>query len=187
LTIDKTGRIWRDGAFTTDDWVRLDPDAKVADDTPLLVPYADFVAEPERYTGRNGPLGVAVSAGEAVEALEPHLPRLQLVAVAFPKFSDGRSYSAARILRERYGYDGEIRATGEVLSDQILQMRRCGIDTFDVTHAPTRRALAEGRLALVRRFYQAVPNGMETKPEGTRPWLRLPTDEELPEPKPKAS
>ena len=78
--------------------------------TPLLVPLALFLAEPERFVGYDGPLGVEVSAGEAVQPLEPYLWRLAMVALAFPKFSDGRSYSAARLLRERLGYKGELRA-----------------------------------------------------------------------------
>ena len=103
-----------------------------------------------------------------------YLTRLQLIALVFPKFSDGRSYSAARLLRERFGYKGEMRATGDVLADQIPLMRRCGIDSFEVQHAPTRRALVEGRSRKCATIYQPIPNGTEV-PAGTRPWLRLPT------------
>lgn len=173
------GEIWRDGAFIEDGWIRAGESGdQSANDVALIVPLARFLAEPERWLGRSGPLGVEVSAGEPVEALQPHLARLRLVALVFPKFSDGRSYSAARLLRERFGYTGEIRATGEVLSDQIPLMRRCGIDSLEIRHAPTRRALLEQRLAEVRHYYQPIPNGAEA-PTGTRPWLRLPT---LPQP-----
>ena len=59
------------------------------------------------------------------------LPRLELVALEFPKFSDGRALSQARLLRERYGYRGEIRAMGDVLRDQLFFMTRCGFDAFE--------------------------------------------------------
>jgi uncharacterized protein (DUF934 family) len=64
-----------------------------------------------------------------------------LIALNFPKFSDGRAFSTARLLREKFGYRGELRAVGNVLSDQIPFMRRVGFDAFGVSHAPTRRAL----------------------------------------------
>ena len=94
--------IWRDGAFRPDEWVRYSPDTAIlAGDYPLLVPLAAFAAEPERFLSHEGPLGVEVAAGESVATLEPQLSRLSLIALVFPKFSDGRSYSAARLLRER--------------------------------------------------------------------------------------
>ena len=173
---EPTGEIWRDGGFVEDPWIRTDgaDETVIGEGQALLVAYAPFIVDPGRFVGRNGPLGVEVSAGESVDALEPHLSRLQMIAVAFPKFSDGRGYSAARLLRERFGYKGEIRATGDVLADQIPLMRRCGIDSLEIRHAPTRRALLEGRIAEVRHYYQPIPNGTEV-PVGTRPWLRLPT------------
>ena len=90
--------------------------------------------------------------------LEPHLGRLALIALAFPKFSDGRSYSAARLLRERLGFKGELRAIGDVLADQIPLMRRCGIESFEVTTPPTRAALLAGRLAEMHHYLSADPD-----------------------------
>ena len=171
----ESGPIWRNGVFQADEWVRLSPEAALpSGDAPLLAPLALFLADPERFLGYGGPLGVEVGAGEAVEPLRPYLGRLSLIALVFPKFSDGRNYSAARILRERYGYTGELRATGDVLADQIPLMRRCGILSYAVGHAPSRAALAAGRLAEVRHYYQPTANQSEA-PAGTRPWLRQAT------------
>jgi phosphoadenosine phosphosulfate reductase len=167
--------IWRNDAFHADEWVRFVADAELPAGRALLVPYSAFSAEAEKFLAHDGPLGVEVAAGEAAHALEPYLWRLALIALAFPKFHDGRSYSAARLLRERYGYKGELRAVGDVLADQIPLMRRCGILSYEVRHAPTRAALASGRLAEVRRFYQPIPNQPEI-PAGTRPWLRQPAN-----------
>lgn len=72
---------------------------------------------------------VRIEAGEDARLLIPHLGRLSLVEIDFPRFRDGRGYSSARILREA-GYTGEIRASGDVLVDQMLFMRRCGFDSF---------------------------------------------------------
>lgn len=169
--------IWRNGAFHPDEWIRLTPDSAVlAGDYPLLVPLAAFIAEPDRFLAHEGPLGVEVAAGDSVNALEPHLARLTLIAVAFPKFSDGRSYSAARLLRERLGFKGELRAVGDVLADQIPLMRRCGIESFEVSHAPTRAALLSGKLAEMHHYYQPIPTAPHEAPTGTRPWLRQPAN-----------
>ncbi len=91
------------------------------DDGPIA-PLADFLA------GGNF-AAVRIDPGEDARDLVPHLGRLKLVEVAFPKFRDGRGYSSARILREA-GFTGEIRAAGDVLVDQIEFMRRVGFDSF---------------------------------------------------------
>ncbi len=72
---------------------------------------------------------VRIEAGEDVTVLFPHLDRVRLVEVDFPRFRDGRGFSTARMLREE-GYTGEIKATGDVLVDLVLFMRRCGFDSF---------------------------------------------------------
>lgn len=175
-----SGPIWRatgsgTGAFHADEWVRFAPDAALpAGDVSLLVPLKDFLADPARFLARNGALAVEVAAGESVDGLAPYLHRLTMIALSFPKFSDGRAYSAARLLRERLGFSGELRAVGDVLADQIPLMRRCGITSFEVHHAPTRAALLAGRLAEMRHYYQPIATAPREAPAGTRPWLRQP-------------
>ena len=73
---------------------------------------------------------VRIEPGDDARALVPHLERLALIEVNFPAFGDGRGYSSARILREA-GYEGELRAVGDVLVDQLAYMRRCGFDAFE--------------------------------------------------------
>jgi phosphoadenosine phosphosulfate reductase len=111
-----------------------------------------------------------VSPGDRVEDVEKDLGRFASVAINFPGFTDGRGYSSARMVVERYGYKGEVRAVGDVLADQIPLMRRCGIEAFVVKHEPTRKALEAGALATVDVFYQPV--GKTEVPLGTRPFLR---------------
>jgi phosphoadenosine phosphosulfate reductase len=167
--------VWKDGAFREDEWLALGADDEPPAGRPVIVPLARVLAERERFLAHDAPLGVLVAAGEDVRQAAELLDRVRLVALDFPKFSDGRNLSTARRLRERLGYQGEIRAIGDVLADQIPLMRRCGIDAFAVKHEPTRRMLAEGRLAEVRHYYQPMGTGREV-PAGTRPWARLPSD-----------
>ena len=79
--------------------------------------------------GQNSATAVRIESGDDARALIPHLARIAMIEVDFPRFRDGRGYSTARVLREA-GYTGELRAAGDVLVDQILFMRRCGFDSF---------------------------------------------------------
>ena len=80
--------------------------------------------------GRGGRLGLLLSPPDDVKTVAADLAHFQLVAVHFPKFTDGRGYSTARLLRDRLGWGGELRATGDVLRDQLFLMARCGFDSF---------------------------------------------------------
>ena len=82
---------------------------------------------------------------DPVEDLAPHVGRLRLIVLEFPRFSDGRAYSQARLLRGRLGYRGELRATGGVLQDQIAFMLRCGFDSFESEQKGFGEALARAR------------------------------------------
>jgi uncharacterized protein (DUF934 family) len=166
---DPSGPIWHNGAFRRDTWVKADATSPLLDG-PVLVPKKRWLAERDQLLGRNAPLALIVAAGEGVDDIAADLSRFALIALDFPKFSDGRAFSTARLLREKHGYAGELRAIGNVLSDQIPFMRRVGFDSFEVTHGPTRRALAEGRIAEVTLHYQ--PAVTPEPPAGTRPWLR---------------
>ena len=95
---------------------------------------------------------VRIEAGEDVTQLLPHLERLRLIEVDFPKFRDGRGFSTARMLREA-GFTGEIKATGDVLVDLIYFMRRCGFDSF-APDRPIPRAEAEAALNRYPHVYQ---------------------------------
>jgi len=114
----------------------------VADDQDLpqgdvIISLTRFQAEGDRLLSEGRAVGVRVEAAEAVETLAYDLPRLALVALAFPKFRDGRQYSSARVLRERYGYKGEVRAVGDVLREQAMFMLRCGIDAYEPADGST--------------------------------------------------
>ena len=99
----------------------------------MIVTAARFLADAEALSQREAPVGVIWPNNRPIAELAPYLDRLALVALVFPLFRDGRAYSQARILRERYGFGGELRATGQVLRDQFLFLLRAGFDSFEVT------------------------------------------------------
>ncbi len=159
--LTRSGTIWKDGAFRRDAWVKAPADAPLPDG-PVVLSKKQWLAERATLASRNAPLGLQLEPGEGLDDIAADLPRFALIALNFHKFSDGRAFSTARLLREKHGFAGELRAVGNVLNDQIPFMRRCGFDTLEVTHAPTRRALVEGRIAEVSLYYQ--PTGISGGP-----------------------
>ena len=106
------------------------------------------------FLSQSNATAVRLEPDEDARALIPHLDRLALVEIAFPKFRDGRGYSSARILREA-GYRGELRAAGDVLVDQLAYLRRCGFDSF-LPDVPLDPAAVEASLTFYDHAYQGA-------------------------------
>jgi uncharacterized protein (DUF934 family) len=164
--------LWRREGFTQDKWAFVGDDASVPEEGAIVVSLKRWLTEREALSSRADPIGVAVEAGADAQAHLPDLADRPLIALAFDKFADGRSFSYARLLRDRHRFRGELRAVGDVLIDEIPLMLRCGFDSFDVTNAPTLRALEAGHLPGSPLHYQPASAHDETA-EGTRPWLRV--------------
>ncbi|CCD89315.1 conserved hypothetical protein [Bradyrhizobium sp. ORS 285] len=147
------------GHIIADEFVRVTEDAELPAQGAILVSETRFLAGPDALVSRTGgKLGVIWPNNRDVDDLVPYLDRLALVALVFPSFRDGRAYTQARLLRERYGYRGELRATGQVLRDQFVFMLRAGFDAFDVK----KQADAEAFTETVKRysvFYQPAGDG----------------------------
>lgn len=114
-------------------WVSPGEDGFVPDfprGSDLIVPLALWRLRRDDLVHRTGRAGVWLDAGDDVAAIAPDLDRFDVVAVHFPKFSDGRGFSTARLLRERHGYRGELRAIGDIGRDQLAFLERCGFDAF---------------------------------------------------------
>lgn len=133
----------RNAQLVEDSWQRLDAEAFLRVGESGLIPdfpqSADVLVPPrlwqrrrEELLQRAGRVGVLVDAGDEPASFTDALPHVALVAVRIPVFTDGRAYSLARLLRERYRYTGELRAVGDVLRDQLLYLQRCGFDTFEL-------------------------------------------------------
>jgi uncharacterized protein (DUF934 family) len=163
--------LWRRDGFAEDLWTVLADEAPAPADGAIVVSLKRWLSQRDALSSRAAPVGVALEAGADAQAHLADLANRPLVALAFAKFADGRSFSYARLMRDRHGFRGELRAIGDVLIDEIPLMLRCGFDSFEVTNAPTLRALEAGRLPGPPIHYQPSSAGDEA-PEGTRPWLR---------------
>jgi uncharacterized protein (DUF934 family) len=148
-------RLWRQDGFVADEWTRVDALSEAPAHTRVILPVEAFlqIDAAARADGKHR-IGVHLVAGEAIDTIVPHLADLDLVSLAFPAFNDGRSYSKAQLLRTRHGYEGIVRATGDVLIDQIPLMIRTGFDEFEITHPTALRRLQEGRIGGTAYAYQ---------------------------------
>ena len=153
-----------------DSWTYLAAGQTAPAKGQVILTQAQWSEQREALLAAKMPLGLKLEPGIDLDPLGPDLHRFALIALNFPKFSDGRSFSTAHLLRIVQGFAGEIRAIGDVLYDQMQLMQRCGIDAFEIVHAPTLRALENGQRPGVSRFYQ--PGIGAEIPAGTRPWAR---------------
>ncbi len=148
-----------DAAWVEDSFTYVGPDdAMPAGD--VILGLARYLAEGEALLAAGRKVGVRLEADEDVEALIQALPRLSVVAPVFPKFRDGRAFSAARLLRDRYGYAGEIRAVGEVLRELANFMIRCGFDAFEPADGSTPQEWA----ATARRYRHVYQRAADARP-----------------------
>lgn len=151
-----------DGSLYEDRWRHLEDDETIPDSDAVTVSFARWKKAGDALRARNGELGLRLPNDAAPEELAPDLDRFDLIVLHFPRFTDGRAYSQARLLRARYGYKGELRASGNVLRDQLLFMRRCGFNSFVVDERAIREdwAKAFGEFDV---FYQRA--------QDSRPWV----------------
>ncbi|KWV59140.1 oxidoreductase [Bradyrhizobium macuxiense] len=151
----------KQGRITTDLFVDVADGAELPGDGAILVTAERFLADPEALLRRAGKTGVVWPNNRDLDELVPYLDRIAAVALVFPTFRDGRAYSQARLLRERHGYDGELRATGQILRDQFVFMTRAGFDAFEVKKDADADAFAE-TMKRYSVFYQPTGDGRVT-------------------------
>jgi uncharacterized protein (DUF934 family) len=151
----------RNGKITEDAFVLVADDAEIPSNGAAIISAARFLDNPEVLSCRAGRTGVIWPNHRDLDDLVPYLDRLAVVALVFPTFRDGRAYSQARLLRERYDFHGEVRATGQVLRDQFLFMLRAGFDAFEVTKPADAEAFA-GTVQRYSVFYQPTGDGRLT-------------------------
>ena len=126
-------RIIKNDQVVDESWHLLPKDAtldSLSNCDDYIVPLALWVEHSTALKARDGGLGVWLEAGEEIEEIVADLDSFQVIALNFPAFTDGRHYSTAALLRQRYGYTGELRAVGDVLHDQLFFMRRVGFDSY---------------------------------------------------------
>jgi len=152
----------KDGRAATDPWTDVGLEEPLPGSGPVIVPLARWREDRDALLARGGALGVRLASSELIDEVADDLGHLDLVALEFPHFKDGRHYSTARLLRERHGFPGEVRAVGNVLRDQFLFMHRCGFDAYEVADDATVEAWSDA----IREYsvwYQPTADG--------RPWI----------------
>jgi uncharacterized protein (DUF934 family) len=147
-------RVIKTRALIDDDWALLPPNTPVPETGDVIVSLAQWNANHDSFQRRPGKVGLLLKSDEEPEDIQALL-QLALIAIEFPRFTDGRGYTSARLLRDRLHFEGELRAVGDVLRDQLFYMARCGIDSFALKAGKD----AEGALEAFRDFsitYQAA-------------------------------
>ncbi|WOR15670.1 DUF934 domain-containing protein [Hyphomonas sp. FCG-A18] len=147
----------KDGAEIEDMWAFVEGEEPVPTTGCVSVSLTRLIDEGDSLLARNTQIGVRLEPGDDPHDLEPHLDRIALIEISFPKYTDGRGYSQAQLLRRRLGYTGELRAVGHVLRDQILYMNRSGFDAYS-----TARADLSGVMEALKEysaFYQPAADG----------------------------
>ncbi len=164
-------RLWTPQGFRDDPWVHAESAEALAAEGRFILPLSVFLdMGPEAREAARGRIGVRLNPPDAVEALAPFIDTLPLIALAFPAFNDGRSFSKAELLRSRYRFKGALRATGQVLVDQLPHMLRLGFDQFEVSNPVLLQRLEEGETGGIPLYYQ--PTAQESADAGAYSWRR---------------
>lgn len=154
-----TPHLWTGERFVADPWQDLADDADVPASGNIIMSPKRWRAERAALIARALPTGLRIAPADTLDPAIDDLDRLGLIALVFPKFTDGRAYSTARRLREAWHFKAELRATGDVLLDQLPHMLRSGFDSFEIVNAATISALQRAALPAVSRTYQRNVGG----------------------------
>jgi uncharacterized protein (DUF934 family) len=130
-------QLLRNGTIVVDDWEHLEDDSNPLDGAGvdcrrLIIPFERWLLDRNAFSGFTGQLGVLLLPAHRVEDLAQDLQRFSLVSAEFPGPGDGRGYTQGRLLRERYAFRGELRASGYVRRDQLFNLARCGFTSFEL-------------------------------------------------------
>ena len=166
-------RLWTPAGFREDEWSRADNAEALAGNGRFILPMQTFLdLDPEVRKSARERLGVELQPGDELKKIAGLLDDLSLVALTFPVFSDGRSFSKAELLRGGHGFLGAIRAAGEVLIDQLPHMLRLGFDEFEIKHPVLLRRLEAGQVGGLGFYYQ--PTGAPERAGEGYSWRRRP-------------
>lgn len=123
-------QVLKDNCVIEDIWLVLDESFNSFPDGDILIPYNQWESLTEQRANHDGRIGVIIEGNAEIDEIIKPLLSLPLIAINFPKFADGRGFSCARLLRERYHYTGELRAVGGFMRDQLFLLQRCGFNAF---------------------------------------------------------
>ncbi len=121
----------------------------------VIIPASMWIAQKETLQARSD-IGVWLDSDEGAELIGTEANRFPVIGVNFPLFMDGRAFSTARLLRERYGFTGELRAVGNFIRDQLCYLRRCGVNAFAFANPEMNLDEAAKSLQDLQEYYQAA-------------------------------
>lgn len=124
--------VLKGGVISPDTWTNVAADDALPKEGAIIVGLNRWLGERDELLKRNTALGVRIEPGDDLTKVKEDIARFDVIAVVFPRFRDGRGFSIGRLLRERYGFKGELRALGDILRDQFLFLHRCGYDAIEV-------------------------------------------------------
>lgn len=167
-------RLWTSEGFRDDGWIHAEDAGALAGNSRVILPLQAFLdLDPAQRNAAKERLGVSLQPGDQLEAIVDLLDELALVALAFPAFNDGRSFSKAELLRSRHNFEGAVRATGQVLIDQLPHMLRVGFNEFEVSHPVLLKRLEAGQAGGLPLYYQPTAKPAEQPSEGAKySWRR---------------
>ncbi len=155
-------RVIKDKVVIDDDWqlVRELDCSKAIPEGKVILPFIDWQASRDELLKRDTEHAVWIDGDIEIETLHDDLQHFSMIALDFPAFKDGRSYSHASILRNRFAYEGELRAIGDVLRDQLFYMQRCGINSFAVREDKDIEDALKGLQDFTVRYQAAADDAM---------------------------
>ncbi len=169
-------------ALSEDTWLTLDDESPLPNSGAVIVGLDRWRAEREALLARRQPLGIRLRGDQPPAQIADDLEHFAVVALEFPKFADGRAFSSARLLRERYGYCGEVRAVGEPVIDQALFLHRCGFDAIEVPVGTSVEAWLRAQARISVTYQPAadgrVPVYRQRRPHPAEPAIAEPAVDE---------
>lgn len=125
----------KDGAIAADAFIDVSTAESIPEDGSIIVSLDQWLANLDALIARRSPLGIRLRSNQHPEVIADDLDHFAVIALEFPVFKDGRAYTYARLLRERWGFRGELRAVGDVLLEQLHYMQRVGFNAFELVSA----------------------------------------------------
>lgn len=153
-------KLIKDGVITENTWAFIakaegEAAAVAVPAGQALIPVAVWLAQKDQLQNRTD-IGVWIDSDETAELIAEDANRFAVIGINFPGFMDGRPFSTARLLRERYGFKGELRATGNFIRDQLCYLRRCGVNAFAFANPEANLEEAVKSLSDLQEYYQAA-------------------------------
>jgi len=157
-------KILKNRQVIQDSWKTLSTDDALTDGD-LIIPFERWLSELEVLQSRSGKTGVLISSDTNIQAVIENLNHFDLVALNFPKYTDGTCFSYAFLLRERHKFSGELRAVGDIFRDQFAYLERCGFDAIQLTDE---EALENGKIA-----FDEIPMRYQSSADKAQPFYRI--------------